>query len=148
MRSCNDLGICHARPGCSICITHMQKPNKTTSHLQQVRPAPLRKSGLHAVEGTLYSNVKKQPLERAAEFDARMRAITVSAEMPIRNSTMRGAYHCPELGPSARPRAMDAYRLPSGGVAEQVARERAEARRTARAPVGQMIPLRRGHEIK
>lgn len=128
MRSCNDLGICHARPGCSICITAMQKPNKTTSHLQQVRPAPLRKSGLHAVEGALYSDVKKQPLERAAEFDARMRAITVSAEMPIRNSTVdhkKRPYIATELAPSIRPGAMDAASKPSGGYIEQARRESA-----------------------
>lgn len=141
MRSCQDLGICHARPGCSICITAMSiKTTKTNAHLQRVTPAPLRKSGLHAVEGALYSNVKKQPLERAAAFDARMRAIQVSAEMPIRNSTVdhkKRPYIATELAPSIRPGAMDFSTKPSGGYIEQAQRE---AARVAALP---FVPTRK-----
>ena len=118
----------------------MLKPNKTTSHLQQVRPAPLRKSGLHAVEGALYGASTKQPLERAADFDARMRAITVSAEMPIRNSTVnhkKNPYNGAELAPSIRPGAMDAASKPSGGYIEQAQRE---AARVAALP---FVPTRK-----
>ena len=106
------------------------RPN---AHLQRATPTPLRKAGLHSIETSapIYGDV--QPI-----------ALTRPAATPIRNSTMGSApYACPELAPSGRPGAMDAYSLPSGGYEEQVARARAEARRTARAPVGQMIPLRR-----
>ncbi len=109
------------------------KTSSTNAHLQRATPKPLRKAGLHSIEisSPIYGDV--QPI-----------ALTRPAATPIRNSTMRGdSYHCPEMAPSVRPGAMDAYRLPSGGYEEQAARARVEARRAAKGPAGQMIPLRR-----
>ncbi len=109
------------------------KTSSTNAHLQRATPKPLRKAGLHSIETSA-------PIYGAFETIDLARPTAT----PIRNSTMRGySYHCPELAPSGRPGAMDAYRLPSGGYEEQAARARVEARRSARAPVGQMIPLRR-----
>ena len=108
------------------------KTSSTNAHLQRATPKPLRKAGLHSIEisSPIYGDV--QPI-----------ALTRPAATPIRNSTMRGAYTCPEMAPSGRPGAMDAYRLPSGGYEEQAARARVAAKRAAQAPTGQMIPLRR-----
>ena len=108
------------------------KTSSTNAHLQRATPTPLRKAGLHSIETSapIYGAFEAIDLARPAAT-------------PIRNSTMRGAYACPELGPSGRPGAMDAYRLPSGGYEEQAARARVAARREAEAPAGQMIPLRR-----
>lgn len=92
------------------------------------------------MSGALYSDSKKQPLERAADFDARMRAITVSAEMPIRNSTVnhkKNHYNGAEWAPSIRPGAMDAASKPSGGDIEQAQRE---AARVAALP---FVPTRK-----
>lgn len=109
------------------------KTSSTNAHLQRATPKPLRKAGLHAIETSAPIYGAFEPIDLSAPADT-----------PVRNSTMRGdSYNCPELAPSGRPGAMDAYRLPSGGVDEQAARARVEAKRAARAPVGQMIPLRR-----
>lgn len=126
--------------------------SKTNAHQQRRSPKPLRKGGLHSIETTgavyahaftgQYADSTLQPLDRARAFDSRMRAVQTVHTARVCNSTTRGAYPCPELAPSGRPGAMDAYRLPSGGVDEQAARARVEARRAARAPAGQMIPLR------
>ncbi len=105
---------------------------KTNAHLQRATPKPLRKAGLHSIETSAPIYGAFEPID-----------LSPPADTPVRNSTMTGAYHCPELGPSGRPGAMDAYRLPSGGYEEQAARARVAAKRAARAPAGQMIPLRR-----
>ena len=102
------------------------KTSSTNAHLQRATPTPLRKAGLHSIEisSPIYGDV--QPI-----------ALTRPAATPIRNSTMRAPYHFPELAPSIRPGAMDAFGLPSGGVAEQASRAAVLA---AARPI---IPLRR-----
>ena len=109
------------------------KTSSTNAHLQRATPKPLRKAGLHSIETSapIYGAFETIDLARPAAT-------------PIRNSTMRGAYHCPELAPSGRPGAMDAYRLPSGGYEEQAARARVEAaRERARKAALPIVPLRR-----
>lgn len=102
------------------------------THSHRATPTPLRKAGLHSIETSAPIYGAFEPIDLSAPADT-----------PVRNSTMTGAYPCPELAPSGRPGAMDAYRLPSGGYEEQAARARVAAKRAARAPAGQMIPLRR-----
>ena len=115
------------------------KTSSTNAHLQRATPKPLRASGLHSVEASsvIYGRVLASPKERDEAWQAAMRAKLVAVQAPIRNSTMRAPYHFPELAPSIRPGAMDAFGLPSCGVAEQASRAAVLA---AARPI---IPLRR-----
>lgn len=120
------------------------KPS-TNPHAHRLAPAPLRKAGLHAITSTTPGGAMtikgKTPVYTVARIESR---IAPAGDAPICNGAMGGdPYPCPELAPSGRPGAMDAYRLPSGGYEEQAARARVAARREAEAPTGQMIPLRR-----
>ena len=97
------------------------KPNTTGVHIQQPKPAPLRKAGLHAIpKANVSANGKVliSPLPSQAELQARRKSERLeiaSTDVPVRNSTTKGApYTCPELRTNPyRPGSTDAFRLPS-----------------------------------
>ena len=99
----------------------LSQPNITSVHIQQPRPAQLRKGGLHDINTTNVSGLGKvliSPLPSQAELLARLKSerleIATSA-VPVRNSTMRGApYTCHELRSNPhRAGSADAFRIPS-----------------------------------
>ena len=99
----------------------LSQPNTTSVHIQQPRPPKLRKGGLHDIHATNISGHGKvliSPVPSPVELAARRKSERLelaSNDVPVRNSTMRGApYTCPELRNNP-PRAgsADAYRLPS-----------------------------------
>lgn len=97
------------------------KPNTTGVHIQQPKPAPLRKAGLHAIPKANVSASGKvliSPVPSQAELQARRKSERLeiaSTDVPVRNSTTKGApYTCPELRTNPyRPGSRDAFNLPS-----------------------------------
>lgn len=89
--------------------------SKPQPHLHTKAPKPLRKGGLHEVSHTTPSGALTIKGSSPAYAHAREAArIQHLGNVPVRNSTMRGApYACPELSTPTRPGAMDAFRLPS-----------------------------------
>lgn len=99
----------------------LAKPNTTSVHILQRKPAPLRKAGLHDIATTNITGSGKvllSPVPSQAELTARRQSERLEAATsctPVRNSTMRGApYTCPELRSNPyRAGSSDALRLPS-----------------------------------
>ena len=97
------------------------KPNETSVHIQRPRPAPLRSAELQDIPKAKVSGNGKvliSPMPSQAELQARRmseRLEIASADVPVRNSTMKGPpYSCPELRTNPyRPGSGDAFRLPS-----------------------------------
>lgn len=97
------------------------KPNLTSVHIQRPRPAPLREAGLQPValpQTSASGKLLISPVPSQAELQARRkseRLEVASADVPVRNSTTKGApYTCPELRTHPyRPGSTDAFHLPS-----------------------------------
>lgn len=97
------------------------KPNTTSVHIQRPRPAPLRSAELQDIPKAHISangKVLISPVPSQAELEARRKSERLeiaSADVPVRNSTMRGdPYTCPELRAKPyRPGSGDAFNLPS-----------------------------------
>ena len=96
-------------------------PNTTSVHIQRPRPAPLRSAELQDIPKAKVSGNGKvliSPMPSQAELQARRKSERLeiaSADVPVRNSTMKGPpYTCPELRTNPyRPGSGDAFRLPS-----------------------------------
>lgn len=98
-----------------------QTPKGTAPHTQRPRPTPLRSAELQDIPKAHISangKVLISPVPSQAELQARRkseRLEVASADVPVRNSTVKGPpYTCPELRTNPyRPGSADAYRLPS-----------------------------------
>ena len=98
-----------------------QTPKGTAPHIQRPRPQPLRSTELQDIPKSHISangKVLISPVPSQAELQARRkseRLEVASADVPVRNSTVKGPpYTCPELRTNPyRPGSADAYRLPS-----------------------------------
>ena len=110
-----------ARPTRGADSITLAKPNTTSVHIHQRKPAPLRNAGLQSIPATNvtgHGKVLLSPVASAAELRARNlseRLELASSDIPVRNSTMRGpAYTCPEMRKQPyRAGSTDAFRLPS-----------------------------------
>jgi len=110
-----------ARPTRGTDSITLAKPNTTSVHIQQPRPPKLRKAGLQDIPATNLSASGKpliSPVPSPVELAARRKSERLelaSNDVPVRNSTMRGApYTCPELRSNPhRARSADAFRIPS-----------------------------------
>lgn len=99
----------------------LAKPNTTSVHIQRPRPAPLRSAELQDIPKAHVSangKVLISPVPSQAELQARRKSERLeiaSADVPVRNSTMKGPpYTCPELRTKPyRPGSGDAFSLPS-----------------------------------
>ena len=99
----------------------LSKPNTTSVHIQRPRPEPLRKASLQPIPTTNVTGSGKvliSPVASQAELQARRKSERLeiaSTDVPVRNSTVRGApYTCPELRTNPhRPGSADAFSLPS-----------------------------------
>lgn len=100
----------------------LSKHNTTSVHIQRPRPEKLRASGLQDIPMAKVSDQGKvliSPLPSQAELQARRKSERLeiaSADIPVRNSTVRGGqpYTCPELRTNPhRPGSADAFSLPS-----------------------------------
>ena len=110
-----------ARPTRGTDSVTRAQPNTTSVHIQQRKPAPLRKAGLQDISTTSVTGNGKvliSPVPSQAELLARRkseRLEVASTDVPVRNSTTKGPpYTCPELRTNPhRPGSGDAFRLPS-----------------------------------
>ena len=110
-----------SRPARGTDSITLSTPNTTSVHIQQRKPAPLRKAGLQDIATTNVTGSGKvliSPVASQAELQARRKSERLEAATtctPVRNSTMRGApYTCPELRSNPhRPGSADAFSVPS-----------------------------------
>lgn len=108
-------------------------PNTTAVHIQRPRPAPLRSAELQDIPKANVSASGKvliSPVPSQAELQARRKSERLeiaSADVPVRNSTMRGdPYTCPELRAKPyRPGSGDAFSLSSRTNFQTAAKEAA-----------------------